>query len=258
MSDYPTRPDTPTGSTFWDVAERLLSGLRWERRRVQGDNRIFRRQMAPEVRHLFADSPLPVYPRYNNRDHYPVEAPEPTQDDPHFEIGWPAPPSPGLEPTPFDMVLMKGWGGRTEHPLAPPKSPSVLSLEEYLERQDRLTQDQDQESSQDSDEEEYEPEVIRTGELQLAYPPSPVYAPEESSDSDSASSESSGELRIMELDLERRVEEQTREFEEVSARLRAAQRRLMSGPCRLSPLLSLSSGYVLYTYESGGGQDKAN
>ncbi|QRV84313.1 hypothetical protein RhiJN_12329 [Ceratobasidium sp. AG-Ba] len=153
--------------------------------------------MAPEVRHLFADSPLPVYPRYNNRDHYPVEAPEPTQDDPHFEIGWPAPPSPGLEPTPFDMVLMKGWGGRTEHPLAPPKSPSVLSLEEYLERQDRL-----------------------------AYPPSPVYAPEESSDSDSASSESSGELRIMELDLERRVEEQTREFEEVSARLRAAQRRL--------------------------------
>ncbi|QRV72182.1 hypothetical protein RhiJN_00196 [Ceratobasidium sp. AG-Ba] len=28
MSDYPTRPDTPTGSTFWDVAERLLSGLR--------------------------------------------------------------------------------------------------------------------------------------------------------------------------------------------------------------------------------------
>ncbi|QRV75601.1 hypothetical protein RhiJN_03616 [Ceratobasidium sp. AG-Ba] len=211
MSDYPTRPDTPTGSTFWDVAERLLSGLRWERRRVQGDNHIFRRQMAPEVQ-----QPRPL----------PVEAPEPTQDDPHFEIGWPAPPSPGLEPTPLDMVLMKGWGGRTEHPLAPPKSPSVLSLEEYLERQDRLTQDRDQESSQDSDEEEYEPEVVRTGELQLAYPPSPVYAPEESSDSDSASSESSGELRIMELDLERRVEEQTREFEEVSARLRAAQRRL--------------------------------
>ncbi|QRV81427.1 hypothetical protein RhiJN_09442 [Ceratobasidium sp. AG-Ba] len=170
MSDYPTRPDTPTGSTFWDVAERLLSGLRWERQRVEGDNCIFRRQMAPEVRHLFADSPLPVYPRYNNRDHYPVEAPEPTQDDPHFEIGWPAPPSPGLEPTPFDMVLMKGWGGRTEHPLAPPKSPSVLSLEEYLERQDRLTQDRDQESSQDSDEEEYEPEVVRTGELQDVVP----------------------------------------------------------------------------------------
>ncbi|QRW02823.1 hypothetical protein RhiLY_01822 [Ceratobasidium sp. AG-Ba] len=220
MSDYPTRPDTPTGSTFWDVAERLLSGLRWERRRVQGDNRILRRQMAPEVRHLFADSPLPVYPRYNNSDHYPVEAPEPTQDDPHFEIGWPAPPSPGLEPTPFDMVLMKGWGGRSEHPLAPPKSPSVLSLEEYLERQDRPR------VFSNSDEEEYEPEVVRTGELQLAYPPSLVYAPEESSDSDSASSESSGELRIMELDLERRVEEQTREFEEVSARLRAAQRRL--------------------------------
>ncbi|QRW06749.1 hypothetical protein RhiLY_05748 [Ceratobasidium sp. AG-Ba] len=230
MSDYPTRPDTPTGSTFWDVAERLLSGLRWERRRVQGDNRIFRRQMAPEVRHLFADSPLPVYPRYNNRDHYPVEAPEPTQDDPHFEIGWPAPPSPGLEPTPFDMVLMKGWGGRTEHPLAPPKSPSVLSYEDYIERQEELTQDQRQESlpepDHDSEEEEDEPEVVRTGELQLAYPPSPVYAPEESSDSGSDSSESSGELRVMELDLERRYEEQTREFEEVSARLRAAQRRL--------------------------------
>ncbi|QRV77804.1 hypothetical protein RhiJN_05819 [Ceratobasidium sp. AG-Ba] len=212
MSDYPTRPDTPTGSTFWDVAERLLSGLRWERRRVQGDNRIFRRQMAPEVRHLFADSPLPVYPRYNNRDHYPVEAPEPTQDDPHFEIGWPAPPSPGLEPTPFDM------------------SPSVLSYEDYIERQEELTQDQRQESlpepDHDSEEEEDEPEVVRTGELQLAYPPSPVYAPEESSDSGSDSSESSGELRVMELDLERRYEEQTREFEEVSARLRAAQRRL--------------------------------
>ena len=62
--------------------------------------------------------------------------------------------------------------------------------------------------------------------FRLAYPPSPVYAPEESSDSESDSSESSGELRVMELDLERRVEEQAREFEEVSARLRAAQRRL--------------------------------
>ncbi|QRW13199.1 hypothetical protein RhiLY_12198 [Ceratobasidium sp. AG-Ba] len=167
--------------------------------------------MAPEVRHLFADSPLPVYPRYNSRDHYPVEAPEPTQDDPHFEIGWPAPPSPGLEPTPFDRVLMKGWGGRTEYPLAPPKSPSQESLPE---------------PDHDSEEEEDEPEVVRTGILQLAYPPSPVYAPEESFDSESDSSESSGELRVMELDLERRVAEQTREFEEVSACLRAAQRRL--------------------------------
>ncbi|QRV83747.1 hypothetical protein RhiJN_11763 [Ceratobasidium sp. AG-Ba] len=119
---------------------------------------------------------------------------------------------------------MKGWGGRTEYPLAPPKSPSVLSYEDYIESQDRLTQDQDQESSQESDEEEYEPEVVRTGELQLAYPPLPVYAPSESSDSGSASSESTGELRVMELDLERRFAEQTKEFEEVLARLRAAQR----------------------------------
>ncbi|QRV72132.1 hypothetical protein RhiJN_00146 [Ceratobasidium sp. AG-Ba] len=180
--------------------------------------------------HLYVNIPLPNYPQYNNRDHYPIEAPEPTQDDPHFEFGWPAPPSPGLEPTPFDRVLMKGWGGRTEYPLAPPKSPSVLSYEDYIERQEELTQDQGQESlpepDHDSEEEEDEPEVVRTGILELAYPPSPVYAPEESSDSGSDSSESSGELRVMELDLERRVEEQTREFEKVSARLRAAQRCL--------------------------------
>ncbi|QRW11115.1 hypothetical protein RhiLY_10114 [Ceratobasidium sp. AG-Ba] len=230
MSDYPTRPDTPTGSTFWDVAERLLSGLRWERQRVQGENRSRRREFPSNYQHLYVDIPLPNYPQYNNRDHYPFEAPEPTQDEPHFEFGWPAPPSPGLEPTPFDKVLMKGWGGRTEYPLAPPKSPSVLSYEDYIERQEELTQDQGQESLPepyyDSEEGEDEPEVVRTGILELAYPPSPVYAPEESSDSDSASSESSGELRVMELDLERRVEEQAREFEEVSARLRAAQRRL--------------------------------
>ncbi|QRV80994.1 hypothetical protein RhiJN_09009 [Ceratobasidium sp. AG-Ba] len=230
MSDYPTHPDTPTGSTFWDVAERLLPGLRWERQRVQGENRSRRREFPSNYQHLYVDIPLPNYPQYNNRNHYPIEAPEPTQDDPLFELGWPAPPSPGLEPTPFDRVLMKGWGGRTEYPLAPPKSPSVLSYEDYIERQEELTQDQRQESlpepDHDSEEEEDEPEVVRTGELQLAYPPSLVYAPTESSDSGSDSSESSGELRVMELDLERRYEEQTREFEEVSARLRAAQRRL--------------------------------
>ncbi|QRW13161.1 hypothetical protein RhiLY_12160 [Ceratobasidium sp. AG-Ba] len=179
MSDYPTRPDTPTGSTFWDVAERLLSGLRWERQRVQGDNCIFRRQMAPED---------------------------------------------GV------VALNTLWL---------PQRVLVCSVEDYIEQQEELTQDQGQESlpepDHDSEEEEDEPEVVRTGILELAYPPSPVYAPEESSDSESDSSESSGELRVMELDLERRVEEQAREFEEVSARLRAAQRRLremmMRGTC---------------------------
>ncbi|QRW06230.1 hypothetical protein RhiLY_05229 [Ceratobasidium sp. AG-Ba] len=181
MSDYPTCPDTPTGSTFWDVAERLLSGLRWERRRVQGENRSRRREFPSNYQHLYVDIPLPNYPQYNNRNHYPIEAPEPTQDDPHFEFGWPAPPSPGLEPTPFDRVLMKGWGGRTE-------------------ASRRTDQDQGQESlpepDHDSEEEEDEPEVVRTD----LHPPLPVYAPEESSDSESDSSESSGELRVMELD----------------------------------------------------------
>ncbi|QRW10611.1 hypothetical protein RhiLY_09610 [Ceratobasidium sp. AG-Ba] len=125
---------------------------------------------------------------------------------------------------------MKGWGGRMEYHLAPPKSPSVLSQKDYIERQEELTQDQDQEllpePDHDSEEEEDEPEVVRTGILELAYLPLLVFALEESSDSESDSSESSGELRVIELDLERRVAEQTREFEEVSACPRAAQRRL--------------------------------
>ncbi|QRW04513.1 hypothetical protein RhiLY_03512 [Ceratobasidium sp. AG-Ba] len=104
--------------------------------------------MAPEVRHLFADSPLPVYPRYNNRDHYPVKHQNLLKmtlilrSDGQLLLHQ-------VWSLPIDMVLMKGWGGRTEHPLAPPKSPSVLSYE-YIERQEELTQDQGQESSHDS------------------------------------------------------------------------------------------------------------